>query len=156
MIVRFKGSLPAPKGPPSLRILMVDDNPGDVALVCEALADRPHPPRLTAVSNGLEALQALRGELDPGVHGRPDLILLDLEMPQLSGHETLAEIRKDEDLAGIPVVIFSSSEAPDDIERAYALGASAYVKKGFDVDVYLANIQALFEFWARARHLPSA
>ena len=138
-----------------VEILLVEDNPGDVDLTREALRDVDAETSLRVVPNGSEALSSLRGEGAYVGTPRPDLILLDLNMPKLGGHETLAELKTDPTLASIPVVVLTSSEAESDIARSYELGASAYVLKPGDLDRYLASVKALSRFWLGAVRFPN-
>ncbi len=132
--------------PPAARLLLVEDNPGDVRLVREALALCPGPCELTVARDGDQALALLRG---PGP--RPHLVLLDLQLPRRHGLEVLAALRADPTLAGLPVVVFTSSEAGDDRRRALGLGADAYHPKPAEFDRYLEAVQALWDRWLAPR-----
>jgi len=128
-------------------ILLVEDNPGDVRLVQEALQHRGSANRLETVRDGVEALAYLRREGQYGQAARPDLILLDLNLPRVNGREVLAEIKKDERLRRIPVVILTASRAEDDLQQAYDLHANCYVVKPNDFDQVIATVAAIEAFW---------
>ncbi len=132
---------PAGTSPGDRQILLVEDNPGDVRLLREAFAATCQQAGLTAVGSGEEALAFLRRQGHHSHATRPDLILLDLNLPGLSGHEVLAEIKQDPSLRQIPVVILSSSGAEDDIRRCYDAQANGYILKpqGFDRFVEAAD-----------------
>ena len=121
-------------------ILVVDDNPADVRLVREALSHR----RVHAAEDAASALGFLAG-------ATPGLILLDLSLPRMNGHELLARIRAEAKLSSTPVVIFSSSDSPEDIERAYAGLANGYVTKPSSLDGFLDTVRRIDRFWLSAR-----
>ncbi len=133
------------------RILLVEDNPGDAQLVRMALTEALPSARLSVAADGEAALARLRDEGGP-----PDLMLLDLNLPRLSGHEVLAAVREDEDPAvrRLPVVVLSSSDAEADVRRSYELGASSHVAKPADVDQLFALIETLTRYWFGAVTLP--
>ena len=130
------------------RILLVEDNPGDAQLVRMAFADALPSARVSVVTDGEAALARLRDE------GPPDLLLLDLNLPRLSGHEVLQEIRADAALRRLPVVVLSSSEADADVTRSYELGANSHVAKPGDVDALFALAETLARYWFGAVTLP--
>jgi len=137
----------------ALRVLMVEDNPGDVDLTREALEASRTGIELTVARDGVEAMDILRG--GGGVsRPRPDLILLDLNLPRKGGRETLAEIKGDEDLRYIPVVILTSSDAERDIAESYALGANCYVTKSGDLRAFRRVVSAVDGFWFGVVKLP--
>jgi two-component system, chemotaxis family, response regulator Rcp1 len=127
-----------------IEILLVEDNPADVRLTMEALKDARVRNRLCVASDGVEALRMLR---DPAVDGRPDLILLDLNLPRKDGREVLEEIKGDEHLRHIPVVILTTSQAEQDILQSYRLSANAYVTKPVDLDQFLRVVRSIEHFW---------
>jgi len=135
-------------------ILLVEDNPGDVNLVREALAESPLRARLQVARDGAEALALLRREAPYAEAARPDLILLDLNLPRKSGHEVLQEIRRDPALRRIPVVVLSSSPAQSDIARSYEIGANCYIVKPFTLDRFLSTVRAIGDFWCGMAELP--
>jgi CheY-like chemotaxis protein len=137
-----------------LEIFLIEDNPGDVLLTREALRGARVLNRLTVASNGEEALAILRRE---GVHRtavRPDLILLDLNMPRLSGLEVLTAIRTDPELASLPVVMLTSSGAERDVADSYALGVNCYVTKPVDIEQFLNVVRSVEHFWFSIVTLP--
>jgi two-component system, chemotaxis family, response regulator Rcp1 len=138
----------APQCGPVQRILLVEDNPGDAQLVRMAFAEALPSARVSVVTDGEAALVRLRDQ------GPPDLLLLDLNLPRLSGHEVLEEIRADAALRRLPVVVLSSSEAEADVTRSYELGANSHVAKPGDVDALFALVETLARYWFGAVTLP--
>jgi chemotaxis family two-component system response regulator Rcp1 len=138
----------------TVEILLVDDNIGDVVLTKEALKGAEFPNRVSVVRDGCEALEFLRRTGKFANASRPDLILLDINMPRKNGCEVLEEIRSDEDLRLIPIVILTSSEAEDDIRRSYELGANCFVTKPADLDEMVRVVQAINHFWITIAKLP--
>ena len=110
-------------------ILLVDDNPADTDLTSDVMARNGYPSRIHTVVDGVEALTFLRHEGKYANALRPDLVILDLNLPKKDGHAVLAEVKADPVLRKIPIVVFSTSEAPQDIVRSYELGANCYVSK---------------------------
>ena len=137
-----------------IEILMVEDNPGDVRLTVEALKETKLNNNLTIVKNGVEALAYLRREGDYADAPRPDLILLDLNLPKKDGREVLMEIKADEDLGRIPVVILTTSQAEEDILRTYDLHANCYVSKPVDLEQFTQVVQSIEFFWLTIVKLP--
>ena len=131
-------------GPP-IDILLVEDNPADVRLAQEAFKDARVANRLHVARDGVEALSMLRDAT--GAVPRPDLILLDLNLPRKDGREVLQDIKQDEALRHIPVVILSTSQSEQDVARGYRLGANVFVTKPVDVDRFFQVIQSLEQFW---------
>jgi two-component system response regulator len=131
-------------GPP-IDILLVEDNPADVRLTQEAFKDARVPNRLHVARDGVEALSMLRDAT--GAVPRPDLILLDLNLPRKDGREVLEDIKQDETLRHIPVVVLSTSQSEQDIARSYRLGANAFVTKPVDIDRFFEVIRSLEQFW---------
>ena len=138
-----------------IEILMVEDNPGDVELAREALTDANVRKNLTVAEDGEQGLALLRREGPYQNAQRPDLILLDLNLPTINGREVLAEIKSDPDLRRIPVVILTSSEDENDVLETYNLHANAYVVKPVDLDKYMQVIKAVEGFWLGFVKLPS-
>ena len=136
-------------------ILLVEDDPGDAGLVRIAIRRSRFTCRLHHVKDGAEALDFLRRHGSHQQAPRPDIILLDLNLPGRSGHEILEEIRADSLLRVIPVVILSTSGAERDIRKAYALGASSYVSKPMDVEAFTAAIHSIEDFWLGTAQLPA-
>ena len=137
-----------------VHVLLVEDNPGDVRLMREALRNGDSGKRLDAVEDGEEALAYLRRQHPYGSAPRPDLIFLDLNLPKKDGREVLLEIKQDELLRRIPVVVLTTSEAERDILRVYDLHANCYVKKPTDLDEYMEVIRACENFWLHIVSLP--
>ncbi len=135
-------------------VLLVEDNPGDVRLTQEALKSGNGGTRLHVVRDGVEAIAFLRRTGGFGDAVRPDLILLDLNLPRMDGREVLSEIKDDRDLRTIPVVILTTSKSDDDISRAYALHANCYMTKPVDFDEFVALVQKIQEFWLSSVSLP--
>src|SRR5690242_11105411 len=136
-------------------ILLVEDNAGDVRLTQEVLKDSKVRNKLTVANNGEEALACLRkqGKFKDCV--RPDLILLDLNLPVKDGREVLAEIKEDANLKRIPVVILTTSKAEEDILKTYNLHANCYVTKPVDLDQFVNVVKSLEDFWLAIVKLPN-
>ena len=137
-----------------LQVLLVEDSPGDVRLTLEAFRDTNPSIRLHVASDGMEALAFLRQE---GVHlhaPRPDLILLDLNMPKMDGRQALAHIKQDERLKTIPTVILTTSEAEADIVRGYQLKANCYLNKPVQLDAFENLVKSINDFWLTTATLP--
>ena len=137
-----------------VRVLLVEDNPGDVDLVTHAV--REFPCDVSVASDGVEAMEFLRKEGRHAAALAPDLVLLDLNLPKLSGREVLARVKEDPDLKHIPVVILSSSQARHDLLETYRLHANCFVTKPVDLDEFLASVGAVAQFWLAVAKLPSA
>ena len=137
-----------------IEVLLVEDDPGDVLMTQEAFEEHKVRNRLNVVSDGAEALAYLRREGAYADAVRPDLILLDLNLPRRDGREVLAEIKKDEDLGRIPVVVLTTSSADEDIVRSYQLHANAYVTKPVDFERFIAVIRQIDEFFVSVVKLP--
>jgi CheY-like chemotaxis protein len=138
-----------------IEVLLVEDDPGDVQLTKEAFEEHKVRNRLTVVSDGVDALAYLRR--DPEVYPdavRPDLILLDLNLPRVDGREVLQEIKADPELRRIPVVVLTTSQADEDIVRSYNLHANAYVTKPVDFDRFIAVVRQIDEFFVSVVKLP--
>ncbi len=132
---------------PTMKILLVEDDPGDVELTQQALDQSQLSLELRVVSNGESALAFLRQEGEYSSAELPHLVILDLNLPGLHGLEVLEEIRSDKHLLPIPVVIFSTSSAPEDINNSYKLGANCYLQKPTDLEDASAIVQWLENFW---------
>ncbi|SCF14539.1 Response regulator receiver domain-containing protein [Micromonospora coriariae] len=140
--------------PHPVRILVVDDDPGDVLMIEEALADSDVDKVIDVVSDGEEAMEFLRAE---GRHlnaRRPDVILLDLNMPRMDGRQVLGAVKQDEDLRTIPIVVLTTSNADTDIVGSYTLQANAYVTKPIDLDDFNEVVRRIDEFFGRVVVLP--
>jgi CheY-like chemotaxis protein len=137
-----------------IEVLLVEDDPGDVLMTQEAFEEHKVGNRLHVVSDGVEALAYLRQE-DPYPDAvRPDLILLDLNLPRRDGRQVLSEIKNDESLRQIPVVVLTTSQLDEDIVRSYQLHANAYVTKPVDFDRFIAVVRQIDEFFVSVVKLP--
>jgi two-component system, chemotaxis family, response regulator Rcp1 len=141
--------------PLPIDILLVEDNPGDVRLTQEVLKDSKVRNNLMIANNGDEALACLRKQGKYQGAPRPDLILLDLNLPIKDGREVLAQIKQDSDFKRIPVVILTTSKADEDILRTYNLHANCYVTKPVDLDQFVRVVKSLEDFWLAIVKLPN-
>jgi CheY-like chemotaxis protein len=141
-------------GERTIELLLVEDNPGDVLFTEEALQDLSISVRLSVVSDGESALLFLRRIGEFSSAPRPDLILLDLNLPKVSGAEVLAEVKRDPHLRRIPIVVFTTSSADDDIKRSYDLHANGYITKPTGLGGYSAAMRSLEGFWLGTAQLP--
>ena len=137
-----------------IEILLVEDNPGDARLTIEGFKDARVKNNITVVEAGVEAMAYLRREGQYANVGLPDLILLDLNMPRKDGREVLAEIKADETLKRIPVLVFTVSSSEKDILTAYNLQANAFITKPIDLDEFITVVRSLEEFWLSIVKLP--
>jgi chemotaxis family two-component system response regulator Rcp1 len=149
----MKGTKPGKPIRP-IEILMAEDNAGDVRLTMEALRDAKVLNRMNVAADGVEAMAFLRREGKFAGAPRPDLILLDLNMPKKDGREVLAEIKDDPDLRRIPVVILTTSTAERDIMESYNLHANCYIAKPVDLDQFLDVVKSIEDFWLTIVRLP--
>ena len=137
-----------------LGVLLVEDDPGDVLIAQEALAAGDVVSRLDVVSDGVEAMAFLRNEDDYADAARPDLILLDLNLPRMSGHEVLEAVKNDPALRKIPIVVLTTSGAIEDVTRSYDNHANIYVTKPVDFDRFTEVVKQIDEFFVRVAELP--
>ncbi len=137
-----------------IEILLVEDNPGDVRLTQEALKEGKVRNKLHVVGDGVEALAFLRQEGEYAETPRPDLILLDLNLPRKNGREVLAEIKEHPNLRRIPVVILTVSQAEEDVLRTYDLHANCYVTKPVDLEQFIKVVGSIEDFWLTIVRLP--
>ena len=137
-----------------VELLLVEDSPGDVRLTIEALKEGRVINHLMVVHDGEEAVALLRRQGQYANAARPDLILLDLNLPRKGGLEVLAEIKEDPDLKQVPVVVLTTSRAGQDVLRAYKLHANCYIVKPVDLDEFMAVVQAIKSFWLGVVMLP--
>lgn len=144
--------MPSPTRNPC--ILLVEDNPGDVRLTQEALKEGTAPHELEVVTDGEEALDFLFRRDGYEDAPRPDLILLDLNLPKLDGREVLERVKNETSLRSIPVVVLTTSEASEDIEQAYQADANCYITKPVDLDDFMRVIQTVETFWLDIARLP--
>jgi CheY-like chemotaxis protein len=140
--------------PRSIEILMVEDNPGDVRLTREALKGGKVLNRLHVVEDGVAALDFLYRRPPHENAPRPDVILLDLNLPKMDGREVLSTIKSDDSLRLIPVVVLTTSQAEEDVLRAYRLNANCYVTKPVDLHQFNRIVQAIEQFWLTVVTLP--
>jgi two-component system response regulator len=139
-----------------ISVLLVDDDPGDVLLVREAFQEHKVGNLLSVVSDGVQAMEYLRAQGTHSETRRPDLILLDLNLPRKSGIEVLDEIKSDPALSTIPVVVLTTSEAEEDIVRAYKLHANAYITKPVDFEQFTRIVHQIDDFFIGLVKLPPA
>ncbi|HUZ74958.1 MAG TPA: response regulator [Stellaceae bacterium] len=137
-----------------IEILLVEDNAGDVRLTREALRDGHVHNNLTVAKDGVEALAMMRREPEHGEAPRPDLVLLDLNLPRMDGRQVLAELKNDPELRRIPVVVLTTSKAEEDVLRSYDLHANSYITKPVDLDQFMKVVQTINEFWLTIVTLP--
>ncbi len=129
-----------------IEILLVEDNPGDVRLTAEVLKEQKVMNRLHTVSDGVEAMKFLRREGDYADAPRPGLVLLDLNLPRMDGRDVLTEMKRDDVLREIPVVILTSSQSEEDVLRSYGLRANSYATKPVDVEQLMNVVRTIKEF----------
>ncbi|MDF9876778.1 response regulator [Cellulosimicrobium cellulans] len=141
-------------GSKPIDVLLVEDDPGDVLMTREAFEDHKVTNRLSVVADGVSALQFLRKEGEHEGAPTPDLILLDLNLPRMDGREVLAELKADEALRKIPVVVLTTSEAEEDVVRSYSLHANAYVTKPVDFDRFIDVVRQIDDFFVSVVRLP--
>jgi two-component system, chemotaxis family, response regulator Rcp1 len=135
-------------------VLLVDDNPADTDLTTEVLSRNGRPSHIHSVMNGVEAIAFLRGQGKYANAVTPDFVLLDLSLPGKDGRAVLAEVKGDQRLRKIPISIFSTSEAPQDIARSYELGANCYVTKPGNLQDFISAVTGIGEFWFGLARLP--
>jgi chemotaxis family two-component system response regulator Rcp1 len=139
---------------PPVEILLVEDNPGDVRLTQEALKEGKVYNNLHWAKDGVEALEFLKRQGKHAKAPRPDIILLDLNLPKKDGREVLAQIKKDSELKQIPVVVLTTSEAEEDVLKSYELHANCYVTKPVDLEKFTHVVQSIDRFWLTVVTLP--
>jgi two-component system, chemotaxis family, response regulator Rcp1 len=139
----------------SVEVLLVEDSPGDVRLTQEVFKDAKVAIHLHVAMDGVEAMSFLRREGEHANAPRPDLILLDLNLPRMDGREVLAHIKEDDDLKTIPTVILTTSEAEVDIVKSYQLQANCYLSKPVELDSFENLVRSLGDFWLTKVKFPS-
>lgn len=139
-----------------LVVLLVEDNKSDVRLIQQALQRKTPAPVFKVLSDGASALQYLRKKGEFKREESPDLIILDLNLPKKSGREVLSEIKHDDKLRKIPVVVFSTSHAKDDIQRSYDLNANCFITKPVDADEFFKTVGSVHDYWFKTVKLPPA
>jgi CheY-like chemotaxis protein len=145
---------PRPAGQP-IEVLLVEDDPGDVLLIREAFEFNKVHNNLNVVSDGEQALAYLRREGEHAGSNRPDLVLLDLNLPRKDGREVLAEVKQDAELRTIPIVVLTTSEAEEDVLKSYQLHANAYVTKPVDFERFVSIVRQIDDFFVSVVRLPS-
>jgi CheY-like chemotaxis protein len=135
-------------------ILLVEDNPGDVRLTREAMKEARIAVNLHVANDGLEAMKMLRQEVPYGSQPLPDLVLLDLNMPKMDGREVLRQMKSDERLKHIPVVVLTTSAAETDIAQAYGLHANCYITKPVELEEFMEIVKSIEGFWLTVVRLP--
>ena len=146
-MTQFEGERP-------IEVLLVEDDPGDVLMTREAFQDYKLHNQLHVVSDGAEAMAFLRREGEYAGRPRPDLVLLDLNLPRMDGRQVLEAIKSDPELASIPVVVLTTSENEDDVLRSYSLHANAYVTKPVDFSRFIEVIRQIDDFFVTVVRLP--
>ena len=139
-----------------IEILLVEDNPGDVRLTIEALKEAKVINHLTVVKDGVEALAFLRRQGSYTTAPRPHLILLDLNLPRKDGREVLADIKADDNLKRIPVVVLTTSQDEQDVLKSYNLHANCYITKPVDLDQFVRVVRSIEDFWLGIVVLPAS
>jgi chemotaxis family two-component system response regulator Rcp1 len=140
----------------AVEILLVEDNPADVRLTREVLDNGDGLTHLSVVADGEEAMAFLRKQGDYAGSPRPNLVLLDLNLPKKDGREVLEELKGDSDLRRIPVVVLTTSAAESDISRSYELHANCFITKPLDLDDFFSVVRSIKDFWLASARLPSA
>jgi CheY-like chemotaxis protein len=140
----------------TIELLIVEDDPGDVVLTREALAGAAVPHNLSVVGDGEDAVAFLRRQGDYTGAPRPDLVLLDLNLPRLDGWGVLAQVKSDPQLRSIPIVVLTTSAAREDVTRSYDLHANAYVTKPVDLEAFTDVVRQVDEFFLTVARLPTA
>jgi CheY-like chemotaxis protein len=137
-----------------IQVLLVEDDPGDVLMTREAFEDYKVHNQLHVVNDGEQAMAFLRQEGEYAEMPRPDLVLLDLNLPRMDGRQVLDAVKSDPQLASIPVVVLTTSEAEDDVLRSYSLHANAYVTKPVDFDRFISVVRQIDDFFVSVVRLP--
>ena len=147
MVANYENGMP-------IQVLLVEDNPGDVRLTREAFKDAKVHLEIHVVNDGVEAIEFLNRRGEYADSPRPDLILLDLNLPRKDGRDVLAEVKADVSLKSIPVVILTTSASDVDIESSYLLHANCYISKPVDLDGFLTVVRSIDNFWFSVVKLP--
>ena len=137
-----------------IRVLLVEDDPGDIELTKEAFSEAKLKIKIDVVTDGEAALEFIHGRGNYAERVKPDVILLDLNLPKINGKDVLAEIKKDDEHRKIPVVILTTSQAEEDIARSYGLGANCYITKPVGFADFLEVVQSIENFWFNVVKLP--
>lgn len=139
----------------SIEILLVEDNPGDIRLIQEVFKDAKIHNKMQVALDGEKAMELLQKGIEQSRVYRPDLILLDLNLPRKDGREVLKEIKEDDNLKSIPVLILTTSTAEEDLMEAYNHNANCYITKPFDLDHFIRVVKTIEDFWLNSVKLPS-
>jgi CheY-like chemotaxis protein len=139
----------------NLDVLLIEDNPVQILLLQEILEESGVGMDLRVSEDGEAALASLRGQDGKEKSNRPDLIMLDLNLPGMDGFQILKEIKEDRELQTIPVIVLSTSQADEDIRQCYRLGANCYIIKPVDLDEFIKVIRAIESFWCHTARLPT-
>jgi CheY-like chemotaxis protein len=139
----------------AIQVLLVEDNPGDARLTIEAFKDAKVHLQLHVVTDGVQAIEFLQRRGEYAGCPRPDLVLLDLNLPRKDGREVLAEVKSDAALKTIPVVILTTSASEADIQRTYLLHANCFISKPVDMDGFLSVVRSIDDFWLSVVRLPN-
>ena len=139
-----------------MEILLVEDNPGDIRLTQEAFRDGKIANNMSVVTDGVEAMTFLHQENEYADAPRPDIILLDLNLPKKDGREVLAELKQDPDLRRIPVIVLTTSKAEQDILNSYDMHANCYIAKPIDLEEFIKLVEGIGDFWLMVVKLPPA
>jgi two-component system, chemotaxis family, response regulator Rcp1 len=142
------------EGGMAIEVLLVEDNPGDVRLTQEAFREANPAIHLHVASDGVEAMAFLRHERTHAHSPRPDLILLDLNLPRMDGRQVLAQVKADTDLKTIPTIILTTSEAEADVMKSYQLQANCYLTKPVQLEAFEALVKSVNDFWLTTARLP--
>jgi two-component system, chemotaxis family, response regulator Rcp1 len=145
---------PIPDSIPPIQILLVEDSPGDIRLTQEAFRDANPSLQLHVANDGVEAMAFLRNQGAYSGAPRPDMILLDLNMPRMDGRQVLAHIKADDDLKTIPTVILTTSDAETDIVNSYQLQANCYLSKPVHLEAFESLVKSINDFWLTRVKLP--
>jgi chemotaxis family two-component system response regulator Rcp1 len=144
-----------PQGCRAVEILLVEDNPADVRLTIEVFNDSRITNRISAVTDGVEAMDFLHKRGKYADECRPDLVLLDLNLPKKDGREVLSEIKADPELKAIPVIVLTTSDADQDVWKAYESGVNSYIKKPVDLEQFIKIFHSIEDFWLTVVKLPT-
>ncbi len=139
----------------AVEILLVEDSPGDARLIQEMMRDARINNHVTRVADGVEALAYLRQQGPYAECKRPDLVLLDLGLPKISGREVLAAVKADPNINSIPIIVLTSSSLEEDVAEVYRLHGNCYVTKPVDIDQFMKVVRTIEAFWMTIVHLPS-
>jgi CheY-like chemotaxis protein len=140
---------------PRVDVLLVEDSAAEARLAREALIEATFPVELHVASDGEQAMEFLRRQGPYREAPRPDLVLLDLNLPRKDGREVLRDIKADDDLRRIPVVVLTTSQAPSDITRAYDLCANCYIQKPLELDGFIEIVKSIHRYWLQMAELPA-